>query len=111
MGIPAVIAEETDIGLNAGLQRSDADALLQEQKNLQEALLHSKAVGSANQIDRLVLLCFTRCPRELIDALLESHLARRLAAEGVQLQPHWAGGRLIFAAGATEAAFSEVTKP
>ena len=57
------------------------------------------------------MLCFTRCPKELIDALLESPLAARFAADGVELQPGWAGGRLVFADGATEAAFSDVTNP
>merc|ERR1712032_1486902 len=59
----------------------------------------------------LVLLDFSPFLEELIDALLASPLAARLAADGVQLQPDWAGGRPVFAAGATEADFSVVAIP
>jgi len=113
--------EETDHGLDKALQESELEALWQEQEELHKTILHSKMdlwqprrrapEDGADQADGLVLLCFSRCPGELPTALLESPLAARVAADGVQLQPDWARGRLILATGATEAGISEARGP
>ena len=65
---------------------------------------HKDLAGSAQQDDGLVLLCFRRTTKEVFDVLLRSPLAYRLIAEGVEVQPGWTKGRLVLAAGATEAA-------
>jgi len=86
---------------------------------LQDTILRSKttcvtgigspehAASSIDPDDSLVLLCFNRRPKELLEALLESPLAARVVAAGGNLKPEWAGGRLILAEGVTEAAISD----
>ncbi len=80
---------ETDTDLDVVLSESLREALLLEQQELQEAILRSKvdcpnlvaAVDSSAPTlvdDRLLLLCFNRCPRMLFEVLLESPLPRRL---------------------------------
>jgi len=118
--IPPV--EDTDVGLDKALQESEMEVILKEQEDLHEAMLRSKidsqqsslpkpAPTCADLDHRLVLLCFQRCPKELHQCLIESRLALQLVAEGVQLQPNWADGRLVLAKGVTEAALSEAREP
>lgn len=56
---------------------------------------------------RLVLLQFSRRPTEMYDVLLTSDLAIRLKAEGVELQPSWANGKLVLATNVNEHSVSE----
>merc|ERR1711879_241291 len=63
--------------------------------------------GSADRCPRLILLGFTRCPKEMRCALLGSPLAAEMLGKGVELEPEWAEGRLILAQGVTAAAVSE----
>ena len=56
---------------------------------------------------RLVLLSFTRFPKEFRDALLASPLAVRHVNQGVKLEPSWASGGLVLAPDVTEDNVSE----
>merc|ERR1712157_103160 len=109
---------ETDEGLDAALCESEEEALRQEQAHVHEAVLRSKidaarteqilsSDGSADRCPRLILLGFTRCPKEMRCALLESPLAAEMIDKDVELEPEWAEGRLILAEGVTATALSE----
>jgi len=96
------------------IAESEGEALQQEQRQLQEALLRSKLTDSQprageNTTDamRLVLLSFQRFPKELREALLSSPLAARLVAGGVELMPAWACRRLVLAHGVMEDSINE----
>jgi len=59
---------------------------------------------SQDHAARLVLLRFSRFPKEVPEVLLASDLAKRLRTGGVELQPSWAQGKIILAEGANELA-------
>jgi len=110
---------ETEQSLDHALQESESEAWMQEQGHLHEALLRSKADGflvrardESVGTDRcLVLIRFSRCPKKMFDVLLASPLATRLVQAGVVLQPSWATGRLVLAAGVDADIVSETRDP
>jgi len=106
--IQAAAEDETDEGLEAALCQSEAEVLYHEQGQLHEALLRSKLDSvqqkasppimvekTADDASRLVLLSFTRFPKEFRGALLASQLAARLNVQGIDLEPPWACTRLV----------------
>ena len=112
-GVPFPAAENTDLALEQALWQSEEYAVQQEQSELTEALLRSKCqISHASHCednettgleDRLVLLSFTRFPKEFRDALLAS----QLEDQGADLEPNWATPALILALGVTEHDVSE----
>merc|ERR1740121_1606418 len=110
---------ETEVQLYEAIVQSEQDALQQEQAHVHEAILLSKLKDlppklletCADRRDRLVLLTFTRCPQELRQALLASELAAELVNDGVELEPEYAGGRLVLAEGVTATILSEAREP
>jgi len=107
--------DETNEDLDAALCESEEEALRHEQAQLHEAILRSKTDGAGrpgsiactDNRSGLLLLTFTRYPKELRQALLSSPLAAEMSARGVDLEPDFAAGRLILAEGVTAAAVSE----
>lgn len=110
--------EATEEGLDKALRESECEAEQQEQRQLLEAQIESillskstdsppRSAENAQDVMSLVLLSFTRFPKDFRDALLTSPLALRLLAEGVELQPPWACPRLVLAQGVTKDSICE----
>lgn len=85
-----------------------------KKRDLHEALLKSKLKGDAPSKlvcdgtrifddpclgERLVLLSFTRFPKEFRDVLLTSTLAMQHVSQGVNIQPSWAHPGVVLATG------------
>ena len=86
-----------------------------EDENDSTPILRSKAVCGSVGVsiisgNHLVLLTFTRRPKEMYEALLSSPLAARVTAAGANPQPEWGGGKLILAVGVTEASVRGVCR-
>jgi hypothetical protein len=109
-----MVDESAEEALHAALRQSNDDILLQEQSQLQDAILRSNlkdlpppSVKDNVDEQSLVLLSFQRFPQEFRAALLSSSLATWLLSEGVELQPAWACPRLVLARDVSEESITE----